>query len=167
MVGQPDGEMGPNTRDAINAFRGEHSLPPGENLDQEFMATLAAAGQREISEKRAQTTATDLRNAGSKPVKQLDFFKTIGTITTVLGAAGGADAGGLLDTFKELAGTLNNTASTVSSTVITVVGIVQWCLSHWWLFAVFGGLYIFYRGVVAVLTVVSLFRQNILTRADK
>lgn len=59
-VGEPDGKLGPRTKDAIVVFRRNNGLPMSEEIDDEFLATLMKATKRPVTIERAETKAPDL-----------------------------------------------------------------------------------------------------------
>jgi len=68
-VGRPDGLLGPRTAAALSAFQSTVGLPITGELDKTTAAALATSGPRPISDKRAGTTASDLRKAGDGVAK--------------------------------------------------------------------------------------------------
>lgn len=164
MVGVADGEMGPNTQSAVLTFRSENGLPVNNEIDDQFRAALAGAPYRRVAAQRASATVGDLRRGGSGPIATLDGFKWLGGLVTGAGALGGIANSGALEQMQATVGTINDTAATVGSLVSTVIGAMQWMANHWWLLALFLGLYIFYRVGKGFLEIVALFRQGILAR---
>lgn len=74
-IGKPDGDMADRTQDAILALRRRYDLPLRTTIDSEFLAVLAKAQPRPISEARANATADDLRDQGSETLCMTDRFK--------------------------------------------------------------------------------------------
>ncbi len=65
-VGEADGKLGEDTKDAIMAFRRRNGLPISTDIDDELLAALATADKKPVSEARVMTTAADLaqKNVG-------------------------------------------------------------------------------------------------------
>lgn len=166
-VGQPDGLMDRRTKNAIRAFRAENRLAPGESIDGKFAAALLAAGPRQIAQARVETKADDLREKGNPQVATLDSLGWLGKILIGTGLSAGVEQSGILGTATETLQTAQGTLQSVATVFTTVIGIAQWCFSHWWLFAIGGGLYVLFKVASGVLNVVVLFRQGFLARADR
>lgn len=166
-VGKPDGLMGAKTMGAIRDFRRENGLPPGDTIDAKFASTLLTAGPRRVAVDRAEATAKDLRSSGNSQVATLDIFGTLGKAVLGLGGIGAAESSGVLNKINETAQAAQDTLGTVTTVFTTIIGIAQWCASHWWMFALAGGIFILYRATMAVLNMVILFRQGFLARADR
>lgn len=165
-VGLADGMMGLNTRKAIKAFCDEQTtIKSGGEITDEFLAALAKGHARAVSEERARTTAKDLRTAGNEPAKGLHTLGWLGTAILGTGGIGQLDQTGILDSLKSTSDSVGSTFSTVQGGLTTIVGVIQWCMHHWPLFAIGGGIYMLYRVARAVLELVALFRNNVLTRA--
>ncbi|CAL8972931.1 hypothetical protein RHODGE_RHODGE_01043 [Rhodoplanes serenus] len=167
MVGRPDGLAGPNTAAAIRTFRAERELPAGDHVDDELRAALAKSGPREIAASRAAATARDLRQQGSSQVATLDSIGWLGRALGLGGVVGGIAESGVLDQARETLQGVQDTAAAIGSIATTVIGVVQWCVSHWWLLAIAAGLWLVFRAATGVLRLVVLFRQGVLTRADQ
>lgn len=166
-VGSPDGLMGDRTVNAIRAFRSENGLPAGDTIDAKFAAALAAAGQRQIAKSRVEATATDLREKGNTQVNLLDNFGWVGKLILGGGVLGGVSDSGVLDKATGTLQSVQDTLGTVTTILTTIIGVAQWCFSHWWIFAVGGGGYLVFRAAMGVLNMVVLFRQGFLNRADR
>lgn len=167
MVGQPDGVTGPNTRSAIRTFRAEHGLPDGDGVDDALLAALATAGARPIARGRAEATARDLRAQGSPQVATLDSMGWLGRALGLGGVIGGIQQSGALDQVQDTLHSIQDAAGTVTAIAGSMIGVVQWCLDHWWLLAIAAGLWLVFRAATGVLQLVVLFRQGVLTRADR
>ncbi|CAL8981533.1 hypothetical protein RHODGE_RHODGE_02842 [Rhodoplanes serenus] len=167
MVGRPDGLAGPNTAAAIRTFRAERGLPAGDHVDDELRAALAKSGPREIAASRAAATARDLRQQGSTQVQALDQIGWLGRALGLGGVVGGIAESGVLDQARETLQGVQDTAAAIGSIATTAIGVVQWCVSHWWLLAIAAGLWLVFRAATGVLRLVVLFRQGVLTRADQ
>ena len=166
-VGQPDGLMGARTVGAIRAFRSENGLPAGDGIDAKFTAALAAAGPRQVAKARVEAKASDLRDKGNTQIAALDSFGLLGKVLGVGGVLGGINSSGVLDTATDTLKSAQDTLGTVTTVFTTIISIAQWCFSHWWMFALGGGVYIVFRVAMAVLNMVVMFRQGFLARADK
>jgi hypothetical protein len=122
------------------------------------------ARPRPVAEHRANTTARDLRAAGNE---QANAFKGLGWLGQALGLGGllgAVNELGALDSIREAADGAAATFATFQGMLVAIVSTLQWCVAHWWLFAMFAGLWTIYRVTVAVLNLVVLFRQGILQR---
>lgn len=166
-VGQPDGLMGGRTINAIRAFRAENGLPPADTIDAKFTAALAAAGPRQVAKARVEATASDLRQNGNSQVATLDSFGLVGKLLLGGGVLGGVDQSGILGKANDTLQAAQDTLGTVTTIATTIIGIATWCFTHWWIFALGGGLYVLFKVAMGVLNVVVLFRQGFLARADR
>lgn len=167
MVGRPDGLDGPNTRGAVRLFRAEHGMAEGDQIDDQLRAELAKAGPRQIARARAEATAAELRAEGSTQIKTLDDVGWLGKALGLGGIVGGISESGILDKASETISTVNDTMATVGTIATTVVQVIAWCVSHWWLFAIAAGLWLLLKVALGILDVVYKFRTGILTRADR
>lgn len=148
-VGNPDGRMGSRTVGAISAFQAHENLPVTGKLDDATRAALAAANMaRPIAPDRANATAADLRQAGSRTIAAADHVGLAGKIKTAAGTvlAGGAgaeklglldqasDATDKLDQAKGVVGTISDLVSPVFSNpaapwialALIVLGVLVW-----------------------------------------
>lgn len=166
-VGLADGHMGKKTRDAIVAFASEQTprLASTGEIDDALLAALAKAKPRAVAANRAQTTAKDLRDAGNQQAQALSGMGWLGNALGLGGILGGLNETGVFDSIKNAADTTTNTLSTIQAAVLSVIGVVQWIITHWWIFAILAGVWTVYKVTVAVLNLVVLFRQGILQRA--
>jgi lysozyme family protein/peptidoglycan hydrolase-like protein with peptidoglycan-binding domain len=166
-VGQPDGLMGGRTVNAIRAFRAENGLPAADTIDAKFTAALAAAGPRQVAKARAEATAAELRQNGNSQVATLDSFGLIGKLLLGGGVLGGVDQSGILGKANDTLQAAQDTLGTLTTIATTIIGIATWCFTHWWIFALGGGLYVLFKVAMGVLNIVVLFRQGFLARADR
>lgn len=166
-VGQPDGLDGPRTRGAIRVFRAEHGLPAGDQVDDQLVAALAAAGPRQVAKGRAEATADDLRANGNTQVQTLDGMGWLAKALGLGGIIGGINESGILGKATDTLQSAQDTLGTVTTVLTTVIGVVQWCVGHWWIFAIGGAVWVAYRIAHAILNLVVLFRQGVLARADR
>ena len=99
-VGKPDGAWGSKTRAAVLGFRADHGLPIVADIDADLMTALMLSPKRPVGEVRANTTAADLRAAGSRPVIAADKTGFAGLAVTVGGVLTGVSeaTSGLSDT---------------------------------------------------------------------
>lgn len=166
-VGSPDGLMGTKTMGAIRAFRSENGLTAGDKIDAAFVAALLAAGPRRVAAARAEATAKDLRESGNSQVAAFDGLKPAAWLLSLLGLGGGAEQSGILNKASDTLQTAQDTLGTITTVFTTIINVATWCVSHWWIFALGGGLYVLFKAVTGVLNVVVLFRQGFLARADR
>lgn len=89
-VGKPDGKWGSKTRAAVLGFRADRGLPLVAQINQGLLVELMLAPVREVSEARAGTTASDLRDVGSRPVIAADKAGVAGIAVTAGGVLTGA-----------------------------------------------------------------------------
>lgn len=76
--GNPDGDGGTLTRDALLSFQADNSLPTTGTLDDATWQQLQVAGPKHIPESRATATADTLREKGSVTVSLADKLKGYG-----------------------------------------------------------------------------------------
>jgi hypothetical protein len=100
-VGNPDGRFGTKTVGALSQFQAHEGLPVTGKYDEATRAALQTAEPIEVPRERAQATAGDLAEAGSKTIKAADkgslFAWIKGAIGTLLAGGGVAEKAGLLD----------------------------------------------------------------------
>lgn len=84
-VGNADGKIGKKTNSGVSAFRDEHGLGLSTVIDDEFLAALAKAGPRKVSEERATADASALR--ADKPALGASFSSKVISAVTGGGAA--------------------------------------------------------------------------------
>ena len=166
-VGQPDGLMGSRTEDAIAAFRKANGLPAGKSNDAKIVAAFAASGPRAVAKSRVEATAQDMRQNGNSLIATLDSLKSFGWILGLLGVGGGVDQSGVLNKASDTLQQAQDTLGTIATVFSTIISIATWCFTHWWIFAVGGGLYVLFKVAMGVLNVVVLFRQGFLARSDR
>jgi peptidoglycan hydrolase-like protein with peptidoglycan-binding domain len=171
-VGIIDGRYGNNTKTAISRFRAEQAPKlQDDEVSDALLAALMKGSQRTVSPERANATGATLREGGSKTVQNFDAIGFFAKMMLGVAGVGGVDQTGILDTVKNAATTAQETAQTATTvlqslaTFITgVVGAVQWCLHHWWLFAAFGAFYVLWKVGNGILDVIIKFRTGILQR---
>lgn len=74
-VGKVDGEWGPLTQGALATFQSDNKLPITGVYDEATRLAMAAASPKRIDTPRAATTVEDLREQGSKTIKETDVVK--------------------------------------------------------------------------------------------
>lgn len=166
-VGQPDGLLGARTAAAIRAFRLENGLPASDAIDAKFAAALLAAGPRKVAQARVEASAQDLRAKGNSQINLLDNFGLLGKLLLGVGAGGAVDQSGILSKANDTLQQAQDALGTVTTIATSIIGVVQWCFAHWWIFAIVGGGYLIFKVAMGVLNVVVLFRQGFLARADR
>lgn len=128
MVGKPDGNWGPNTVAAVNAFQHYEGLPETGDLDAATMEALESAEDRVQTPTRANATADDLRG-NSRTVDTADAVSTLGKgkiiAGTIIGAGGAAEQGGLLGQAQDAADKVDQAKS-------------LWDRAHGWLEPIIG-----------------------------
>lgn len=118
-VGAIDGDFGGATSAAVLSFQEDHGLGVTGIVDQSTWATLLAGANNPVAEARQDETISDLRERGSRTVKEADATQVgggliavggaVGTVAEVLDAADtaseqGQRAVGLLGKFQEIIG---------------------------------------------------------------
>lgn len=146
-VGKPDGSWGTKTRAAVLGFRADNGLPIVADIDSELMAALMLAAPREIGEARANTTAADLKEAGSRKIIAADKTEVVGYATAASGVAAVlAKASESVTGLKALSGEFSGVMDTLKS------------LSPWLLVAI--GAYIAYQQLVVKRAAVEDYRTG-------
>ncbi len=166
-VGQPDGLMGRRTRNAIKAFRDENGLPGAEIFDAKLSAALLTAGPRKIPERRATIEAQDLRKSGNSQISVLDSLGGFAKLLIGGGALGGIQQSGVLDRASETLQSAQDTLGLITTILSYLINALTWCFTHWWLFAIAGGIYVSFRVATGILKFVVLVRQGIVTQFTK
>ena len=117
-IGKADGDLTPKgrTEGAILAFRNENDLPLRPTIDSEFLAALAKAQPRAISDARAAATTDDLRAEGVETIGLTDRFKKWAGRIFGLGLTGSAGTG----IFATWIGKLSD-ATSISGEMIAVI----------------------------------------------
>lgn len=147
-------------------FRSEHGLPVNSDIDDALREAVAAAGMRPVSQQRAAAQANDLRQQGSVQVRELDSFGFFGKLLAGFGVLGGGiQQSGVLDQTNQTLQSVSDAATSLTSVIATVISVVQWMVSHWWLMAIGLGIYFAFRATTGVLNLVVLFRQGLLPTA--
>jgi hypothetical protein len=165
-VGLADGAMGAKTQAAIRAFAADNGIASNGDITDNILATLPKARPRPVTEHRANTTARDLRAAGNEQAKAFKGLGWLGQALGLGGLLGAVNELGALDSIRQAADGAATTFATLQGTLVAIVSTLQWCVTHWWLFAMFAGVWTIYRVTVAVLNLVILFRQGVLQRAS-
>ena len=163
-VGLADGYMGAKTQAAIRAFAADNGIGSNGDITDDILATLPKARPRTVTEQRANTTARDLRAAGNEQAKAFKGLGWLGQALGLGGLLGAVNELGALDSIREAADGAAAAFATFQGLLVAIVSTLQWCVAHWWLFAMLAGLWTIYRVTVAVLNLVILFRQGVLQR---
>ncbi|MFZ5715744.1 MAG: N-acetylmuramidase domain-containing protein [Bradyrhizobium sp.] len=104
-VGNPDGRFGTKTVGALSQFQAHEGLPVTGKYDEATRAAMRTAEPIEVPRERAQATATDLKEAGSKTIKAADkgslFAWAKGLIGTLLAGGGLAEKSGWLESAQD------------------------------------------------------------------
>lgn len=87
-TGGTDGKFGPITRGAVALFQLDNGLPVTGAADAETWAALTNGSARPMSEQRAALTADDMRQLGSKTIRNADWVRYSGWLAGLLGAGG-------------------------------------------------------------------------------
>lgn len=114
-AGLPNGEPGSRTTGAIAAFQDHEGLPVTGAPDQATLDAMDEAAPREVAPERANATAADLREAGSRTIVANDKVSLIGRIKmwggSVFGAGVFAEQAGLLETAQNTVDRVNQAKS--------------------------------------------------------
>lgn len=163
-VGRIDGLKGGRTDDAVSNARAVAGLPRDGGIDDAFLAALPKLPPRAVSIARASATVETLRSEGQPAVASFADINLIQRGLVALGIGGGVNATGVLDSLKQTAEGAQSTLSTVGDVAGTAVGVLQWCIGHWWIFATGFGLWTIFKVATGVLDLVVKFRQGFLTK---
>lgn len=133
-IGKSDGEIANRTEGAILAFRNEHGLPLRATIDSEFLATLAQAQPRPVSEVRASATTDDLRAEGVETIGLTDRFKKWAGRLFGLGLTGSAGTGIFATWIGKLSDATSISGEMIALIVLAVlallgiagVGLIVW-----------------------------------------
>lgn len=120
-VGWADGTWGTKSRAAVLAFRADHGLPLVPGVSEDMMAALMVSAPREASKERAETTAKELRDAGSRTIVAADKGAAVGGLVAIGGGITAAkDA---LSTVQEHVSGLSAVSDALSGLVGSLTGI--------------------------------------------
>ena len=86
-VGRVDGIYGTKLRAGTLAFRADNDLPIIADIDDELLAALMVAGERQVGEARASTTVADIREKGSRQIDAGDKQQVGGGLLAAGGVA--------------------------------------------------------------------------------
>ena len=117
-AGNPDGDFGDLTENAILIFRKDAGLPLSPAIDDALLAALAKAGPRTLSTKRTEASPKDVRAA--VPEVRANWFGQVWSAV----AAGLGIAGGMLKWLWESVGEVRDGLQPV----LDVLGDVPWWL---------------------------------------
>lgn len=109
-VGTIDGIAGSRTAAAIMAFRNDNGMPISPDIDDDLLAALASAPEREIAGPRKKATAKYLRALGSTDIAASDKGVHGGVVVTGLAGVAGA-----AKTVKEIAPQIESGSSAIRS----------------------------------------------------
>jgi putative chitinase len=138
--GKPDGIFGSLTRSAVLTFQAENGLTVDGDIGPQTRAVLNSETAKPLPlGDRSLATVADLRAAGSTTIVATDKIKNVGAVVVAASAVtGGVQETGILtvatDTLKEL--------TLLRTTTVGFVDVFSWALSHWYLFAVVGGFFV-------------------------
>jgi hypothetical protein len=125
-VGWADGVWGTKTRAAVLAFRADNDLPLVPGITEDMMAALMLAPKRPIGEERAETSAQDLRKAGSRTIAAADKAAGVGGLVAAGGALGAVtDA---LDGVQAQLDSLTGLTGLLDDLMQSVAGVSPWLL---------------------------------------
>ncbi|UGY15097.1 peptidoglycan-binding protein [Bradyrhizobium septentrionale] len=124
QVGAVDGNLTPHgkTEDAILAFRNKNGLPLTPTIDDDFLTALAKATPPEVSEERANASASDLREQGSDTISFTDKVKGWGG--RLFGGGTGLGVTGALGLVTEKATAISSAKEAVGGLGISETGWV-------------------------------------------
>ena len=125
-IGKIDGDMAHRTEGAVLAFRNEHGLPLRTTIDNDFLAELAKASPRKVSEERATATAADLRDNGSETIGMTDRFKKWAGRLFGMGS-GGAGGVGILAVITDRLSAISGVKEAVGGLGLSVHAVVIIC----------------------------------------
>ena len=149
-VGRPDGKWGSKTRAAVLGFRADVGLPIVADVDKALLSALMVAEVREVSDERANTTATDLAERGSRKVIAVGNTTAAGYVTVAGGAV--AAVGAVSDQIDSAKGMFSKVGEL--GEIIEVVRQI----SPWLLLAV--GAYVVYQQWIVKKAVVEDYRTG-------
>jgi putative chitinase len=143
-VGTPDGKWGNRTTAAISSLQRAAGLPVTGDWDDATRDALAKGIKAPVSDARANATADDLRDAGSKTVAAADKIGVVGKLLKWGGITGGAgemaQSSGLLDKVNSATQQVNAVKDTFSSVYSTVSDLGALVAGHWWIIAIAAGI---------------------------
>lgn len=90
-VGKTDGNYGRLTRAAVAAFQLDNDMQATGDVDSATWDKLSTAPPRPLDKDRTEVTAGEVREQGSRTVRNADYVGVTGIATAVLGALGLAD----------------------------------------------------------------------------
>lgn len=146
-VGKPDGQWGTKTRAAVLGFRADSGLPIVADVDEQLLSALMIAPRREVSEERATTTASDLKEMGSRKVIAAGKTEVAGYATVAGGAVAAlTGAGEHIEKAKGVMAEFSGLIDTVKA------------ISPWLLLAL--GAYVVYQQVIVKRSAVQDYREG-------
>lgn len=138
-VGDADGDLGDFTKTAIYAFRLANDLPPGHEIDDDFLKALAIAPPRPISEKRAEASSREV--AEKVPEVKASLSARLWSGVQAVGASAAAGVAGFkafvedyIDQFSPYRTAIGKFASSIPPSVVflafaLLAGVSVWI---WW-----------------------------------
>lgn len=140
-VGRADGKWGSRTRAAVLAFRADHGLPIVAAVDDALWAAVARSeGRPGAQVGRAQETVADLRELGSKTIREADKVDTVGR--TLIG-------GGSLAGINEILKAVDENSMLIQRVTETIGSVTGALGSNWYWVVGALGVYMVYQSVVA------------------
>lgn len=135
-VGMPDGKWGTKSRAAVLAFRADNGLPIYAGVDADMLAILMIAPTREVGETRRDATVQDLREQGSRTIRDADQAREAGKVVTGVGAVLGVTE--VVDQLSENVGVLTGLAEQIKP-------LQQFVTENIWLVLVGVGVFIVWK----------------------
>ena len=125
-VGKADGDLTPKgrTEGAILAFRNENGLPLRPTIDAEFLAALAQASPRPVSQARASATTDDLRSEGVETISLTDRFKKYAGRLFGLGVGGAGSTGVIATMLEKVSGVVKITPEMLAAIILVVLALL-------------------------------------------
>jgi len=134
VPGSLDGIFGPRMRNAVLAFQAENDLSLDGAIGPQTRAYLNGADAKPMPlGARVNATVADLREAGSTSIASTDKLKDAAKVAAV--ASGIAGAAKETDVLGGAQGLLSELTA-VRTVTTGITDVLQWALSHWYLFAV-------------------------------
>ncbi|WP_316196557.1 N-acetylmuramidase domain-containing protein [Bradyrhizobium sp. SZCCHNS3053] len=135
-VGKVDGDWGDLTTGATSAFQRREGLKVTGHPNDETTEVLDKSEEhREVAPERAETTADDLRAAGSQTIAAADKGSLISKIVVGAGALGGAQQTGALDQVQGMV----DKAQRLQGIMDSVSGLVHSLAPYWWVGVIAAG----------------------------
>lgn len=123
-------------RAAVLAFRADNGLPIYAGVDADMLSVLMIAPAREIAEPRRDATVQDLREQGSRTIRDADQAREAGKVVTGVGAVLGVTE--VVDQLSENVGVLTGLAEQIKP-------LQQFVTDNIWLVLVGVGVFIVWK----------------------